>query len=36
MVLHPEPGSDSPIGSDRDRGRHMVYMTYMLQLEGGC
>ena len=21
MVLHPETGSDSPIGSDRDRGR---------------
>ena len=22
MVSHPETGSDSPIGSDRDRGRH--------------
>ena len=24
MVSHPETGSDSPIGSDRDRGRDMV------------
>ena len=23
MVSHPENGSDSPIGSDRDRGRHI-------------
>ena len=23
MVSHPETGSDSPIGSDRDRGRDM-------------
>ena len=23
MVSHPENGSDSPIGSDRDRGRDM-------------
>ena len=22
MVSHPETGSDSPIGSDRDRGRY--------------
>ena len=22
MISHPETGSDSPIGSDRDRGRH--------------
>ena len=22
MVSHPETGSDSPIGSDRDRGHH--------------
>ena len=24
MVSHPENGSDSPIGSDRDRGRDIV------------
>ena len=24
MVSHPETGSDSPIGSDRDRGRDMM------------
>ena len=24
MVSHPETGSDSPIGSDRDRGRDMI------------
>ena len=24
MVSHPETGSDSPIGSDRDRGRDIV------------
>ena len=24
MVSHPENGSDSPIGSDRDRGRDRV------------
>ena len=24
MVSHPENGSDSPIGSDRDRGRDTV------------
>ena len=24
MVSHPETGSDSPIGSDRDRGRDRV------------
>ena len=30
MVSHPETGSDSPIGSDRDRGRdNMCHMgTY--------
>ena len=26
MVSHPETGSDSPIGSDRDRGRDMFCM----------
>ena len=37
MVSHPETGSDSPIGSDRDRGRHiknhsnMGYDPYMIQ-----
>ena len=25
MVSHPETGSDSPIGSDRDRGRDTYY-----------
>ena len=25
MVSHPETGSDSPIGSDQDRGRDIVY-----------
>ena len=25
MVSHPETGSDSPIGSDRDRGRDSTY-----------
>ena len=24
MVSHPETGSDSPIGSDRDRGRDIT------------
>ena len=24
MVSHPETGSDSPIGSDRDRGRDRI------------
>ena len=26
MVSHPENGSDSPIGSDRDRGRDSQYI----------
>ena len=25
MVSHPETGSDSPIGSDRDRGRDKLH-----------
>ena len=25
MVSHPETGSDSPIGSDRDRGRDNIH-----------
>ena len=25
MVSHPENGSDSPIGSDRDRGRDIIF-----------
>ena len=29
MVSHPETGSDSPIGSDRDRGRDMVDLQVM-------
>ena len=28
MVSHPETGSDSPIGSDRDRGRDMKTSNY--------
>ena len=33
MVSHPENGSDSPIGSDRDRGRdinciRLLFSTY--------
>ena len=27
MVSHPETGSDSPIGSDRDRGRDIGFST---------
>ena len=27
MVSHPETGSDSPIGSDRDRGRDIVLIS---------
>ena len=30
MVSHPENGSDSPIGSDRDRGRDTMY--YLLKV----
>ena len=34
MVSHPETGSDSPIGSDRDRGRDKLTMpghgTYLV------
>ena len=26
MVSHPENGSDSPIGSDRDRGRDITHV----------
>ena len=25
MVSHPETGSDSPIGSDQDRGRDTIF-----------
>ena len=28
MVSHPETGSDSPIGSNRDRGRDTVHLVY--------
>ena len=31
MVSHPENGSDSPIGSDRDWGRD-IYNCYILRL----
>ena len=30
MVLHPETGSDSPIGSDLDRGRDSYTFTPFL------
>ena len=32
MVSHPENGSDSPIGSDRDRGRDMSGLILLLRL----
>ena len=32
MVSHPETGSDSPIGSDRDRGRDIT--SFMAPLPG--
>ena len=28
MVSHPENGSDSPIGSDRDRGRDILVVGH--------
>ena len=28
MVSHPENGSDSPIGSNRDRGRDTILQKY--------
>ena len=28
MVSHPETGSDSPIGSDRDRGRDKINLNF--------
>ena len=36
MVLHPETSLDSPIGSDRDRGRDNVFFfinSWLLDLE---
>ena len=30
MVSHPETGSDSPIGSDRDQGRHKMTLTQIV------
>ena len=36
MVSHPETGSDSPIGSDRDRGRDSYFVfVYVLVNELG-
>ena len=35
MVSHPETGSDSPIGSDRDRGRHSKGATSRIKAKGG-
>ena len=33
MVSHPETGSDSPIGSDRDRGRdNKPYKYFLFQI----
>ena len=34
MVSHPENGSDSPIGSDRDRGRDRIIVVYNAEI--GC
>ena len=31
MVSHPETGSDSPIGSDQDRGRDTYHSTLSLR-----
>ena len=31
MVSHPETGSDSPIGSDRDRGRDIMSSERLLR-----
>ena len=31
MVSHPETGSDSPIGSDRDRGRDKPTFSFHLK-----
>ena len=33
MVSHPETGSDSPIGSDQDRGRDNLLMDNFSLLE---
>ena len=30
MVSHPETGSDSPIGSDRDRGRDTMHTLQLV------
>ena len=30
MVSHPETGSDSPIGSDRDRGRDIPSLKVVI------
>ena len=32
MVSHPETGSDSPIGSDRDRGRDTPCAAHCIDL----
>ena len=34
MVSHPENGSDSPIGSDRDRGRDRIRASLLLMRMG--
>ena len=34
MVSHPETGSDSPIGSDQDRGRDTNAVAEVLQYSG--
>ena len=33
MVSHPETGSDSPIGSDQDRGRDKTLVQQILYLD---
>ena len=36
MVSHPENGSDSPIGSDRDRGRDNMLKLLSVKLSYRC
>ena len=35
MVSHPETGSDSPIGSDQDRGRDITFKAVTLKTSNG-
>ena len=36
MVSHPETGSDSPIGSDQDRGRDRYPKAIMVSSNSAC